>query len=391
MDAAHLTVGRELPMQESDVGFELAVACHPHFAVLQSLRGVGQLFVDESLVEIEDGFLAGGFLHHVNPCEHFAEEFVASSHGCNLCRRGFHVQDGWESGAGESRVPEEPACLFASTRFDAEEMIGAGGDAPFARFSEVCEIIVTLDARALRRFDIDKRDGIAHVSFHPLVLAESDDAEVVPVDGADDFAFICATPHSILFREFMLVARDVDAVDAVFGEDEPLAFETASVPGSDADAVVVGAVESCAVSPSLVSFSGIETGGVMEHALALRLERSIGERADVGSLSQRGASFNQGVCLPVSDIDSGVGAREPSVALTQSFGRDLPEEDVSVFIYLPLALRCRRRERSHGRFFSIKEIHHESAEVPQPPNAPEMSVGEDRSERVRGDAPSFHP
>ena len=122
----------------------------------------------------------------------------------------------------KARVSEEVTGLLVGWGGGGEEVIGSDGDVVTADSLVVFVIVVVFDRGSLGRFDVDKTDRIVDTVVEHSVVADASsqvtDAQAVPKN------LIAMTPTLVL------VARNVDAIDAVAVVAEMFAAELITKP-----------------------------------------------------------------------------------------------------------------------------------------------------------------
>ena len=81
------------------------------------------MFVDEHLVDIQDGAHVGPSFHIFHKGTYASHQFFVSTYGIDLCVGGFYVEHRREITVAEQRVVDEKGGLSQCRRLQREEMI----------------------------------------------------------------------------------------------------------------------------------------------------------------------------------------------------------------------------------------------------------------------------
>ena len=210
-------------MEQAHVRFVGTVARHPNIVGAQGRRGMDEVVVDKLLAHIEHRLTAASLFHPAHPHHDFAKHFRFATHLRNLFFRRLQVQHGRQVGTQPRGFFQEEPCLLLPRAAGSKEVVTPRGNAVTACLPGVGGIVAVHHAAPFRGLDVDEGNGIVHLSFDPAARPQPRDAQLLPVDGVP------------LAANLMLVARDVDAVDAVGGVDHPFTLETPIVPPSAAE------------------------------------------------------------------------------------------------------------------------------------------------------------
>lgn len=181
-NAFYTTVRAELPVGKLDVGLVFAIAGYPYPVVALQVGLLGEVFVDEPLVDIEDRLYACPRFYDLQPFADMPEHGIGSSHLTDLCIGGLYVQYGWEVALAEEGVLDEIAGLDSAGSTDGEEVIGPGYEAVFSRLFIVVQVESVSDGDALGRFDVNEGYWIVDDTRYIAAsfLPDVSDAEFLP-------------------------------------------------------------------------------------------------------------------------------------------------------------------------------------------------------------------
>ena len=107
LNAPHSSIGTKLPEGKMDVGLVFSVAGYPHVVILLDIGGILHVFVDEHLVDIQDGSHVGAPFDVVHKGTDAPHQFLVATNGIDLCVGGFYVEHRWKVTVAEQRVIDE--------------------------------------------------------------------------------------------------------------------------------------------------------------------------------------------------------------------------------------------------------------------------------------------
>lgn len=258
-DSGYATIGGKLPDGEADIGLVFAIAGYPNLVVALDVVGIGEVTVHERLADIENRRAAGALFDNAEPCANLVKHDLGASHGVYLTGVGFHVEHGRQVAFVEASVADEVVGLICCAAFRGEKMVGAAEDAVIANLCVVVIVVAVLDGGSLGGLDVAETDGVVNRSPYALVAngAQMCDAQSRPVDAV------------VLLADVVLIAGNVDSVDAVGGIDQSLTLILIVFPFANEDfsKCVNGKSETVAhvVLPDAVVVGAV---GCQEHTVA---------------------------------------------------------------------------------------------------------------------------
>ena len=111
--------------------------------------------------------------------------------------------------------------LQRTTAREAEEVVRAHRYASSAGLPQIGRIIFIEVGSAFGRFDVNERHRIIYLALHAAVGTKMAYAQFVPMNGVN---------RTAVSVDFVLIARNVDAIDAVGGKNELFAPSNRSLP-----------------------------------------------------------------------------------------------------------------------------------------------------------------
>ena len=164
-----MAIWTELPDGQFYIWLILPVAGNPYLILFLDIVGIGQVFVDEVLTDIQDGLHAKVVLHCFHPNTDAVQQHLCSSHLLDEGSRRLHIEHRGKVAWMEEGVLDEIVGLLGTAGAGGEEMIGSAANAVVSGILVVVDEILIGYGGAFGTLDVTEGDGVVNRSRNTLV------------------------------------------------------------------------------------------------------------------------------------------------------------------------------------------------------------------------------
>ena len=168
-----MAIWTELPDGQFYIWLVLSVAGNPYLILFLDIVGIGQVFVDKVLTDIQDGLHAKVVLHRFHPNTDAVQKYLCSSHLLDEGSRRLHIEHRWKVARVEEGILDEIVGLLHTAGAGGEEMIGSAANAVVSGILVVVDEILIGNGGFCGTLDLTEGEGVVNLFRHTLVATRA--------------------------------------------------------------------------------------------------------------------------------------------------------------------------------------------------------------------------